>query len=70
MVGAEAAVERGAGDEATPMLADERWTREVGRGRRLRGQVEQDLPDDVVIVHWECQRAATAAHCDRAKVSE
>jgi hypothetical protein len=62
-VGAEVAEEAGAGDEAAPALADEGGTREGGG---LWGEAQEDLREEVVVLHGErrCRRfkAAEAGH--------
>ena len=60
MVGAEAAEERGVGDEAAPTLADAGGPGEGGRPRR---EAEENLPKHVVVV-WQRggrRRGAAAA---------
>jgi hypothetical protein len=60
---AEAAEEAGVGDEAAPALADGGGPRE---GRRLRGEAEEDLAEEVVVIQGPDGRragvAAAAAH--------
>ena len=62
---AEAAPESGVGDEAAPAPADGRCAREGGG---LRGEAEQDLGEQVVVLQRGCRRrvgaaaAAEAAH--------
>jgi hypothetical protein len=60
---AEAAKEAGVGDEAAPALADGGGPRE---GRRLRGEAEEDLAEEVVVIQGPDGRragvAAAAAH--------
>jgi hypothetical protein len=47
VVEAEAAEEAGVGDEASPALADGGG---AGEGRRLRGEADEDLAEEVVVV--------------------
>uniref|UniRef100_A0A0E0JJY4 Uncharacterized protein n=1 Tax=Oryza punctata TaxID=4537 RepID=A0A0E0JJY4_ORYPU len=48
-VDAEATEEVGVGDEAAPLLADKGGVRDGGW---LRGEVEEDLLEEVIIVRW------------------
>jgi hypothetical protein len=64
VVCAEAAEEAGVFDEAEPALADERGTEEGGG---LRGEAEEDLPEEVVIIRrgYRRRRCAAAAPARR-----
>jgi hypothetical protein len=56
---AKAADESGIGDEAAPLLADQRDMREGGR---LRGKAEEDLGKQVIVFQRRRRRAREAAH--------
>ena len=68
VVDAEAAEEGGVGDEAAPALADGGG---AGEGGRLRGEAEEDLGEEVVVVQRRRRPRAeeSGRHVERRKVT-